>query len=419
MSVSQIDQEHGSFLTMTHETDKTAPLPHSGSQPAGPVSTTEPTRKALKKFWLQLHFYVGLVAGGLFVLTSLTGSLLVFYKTIDEWLNPEQLLVRPTGSFQPLKRILAAARASHPDWPHPDNMTFPRHDRDTFQAWFRVPGGAPNESHWHVVTVDPYSGRVLSERRWGAYLVSLVYELHQSLLLEETGETLVGILACLLMLSVGTGLYLWWPRQRTLRRAFSFKPGTSIIRRHYDLHKLAGIASVLVLFLLAGTGFYLAFPGAVIPIVKLFSPVRDESSRTEPRSTILAGADALPIERVTAIAQRTLPEATITWLGFPSGAEGTYSVGLRQPGEVREAEGQSQVWIDQYSGAVLNVQDWWLFTGGETLVAWLFPLHNGEAFGLTGRWIVFVTGFAPSLLYVTALRMWWLKRCARLRQRCG
>lgn len=387
--------------------------------PAEPIPTTKPIRKTLRKFWLQLHFYVGLIAGGLFVLSSLTGSLLVFYKTIDERLNPEQLLVRSVASFQPLERIVAAARTPHPEWPHPDNLTFPLHDRDTFQAWFRVPGGAPDEFHWHVVTIDPYNGRVLSERQWGTYLVSFVYELHKSLLLNETGETLVGIVACLLMLSLGSGLYLWWPTQGNWRRACSFKPGTSIIRHHYDLHKLAGIVSAIALLLLAGTGFYLAFPGAVIPIVKLFSPVRDEPVPTASRSTIPAGTAPLPLEQVTAIAQRTLPEAAVTWLGFPAGAEGVYSVGLRQPGEVRKREGLSQVWIDPYSGAVLNVQDWRRFTGGETLVAWLFPLHNGEALGLTGRWIVFITGFVPSLLYLTALRMWWLKRRARLRQRRG
>jgi uncharacterized iron-regulated membrane protein len=50
-------------------------------------------------------------------------------------------------------------------------------------------------------------------------------------------------------------------------------------------------------------------------------------------------------------------------------------------------------------------------------LSWLFPLHNGEAFGLTGRWIMFFAGFTPLLLYVTALRMWWLKRVAHRRRR--
>lgn len=357
---------------------------HSTSPDVARSSTAQAHRRILRKFWLKLHVYIGLLAGGLFVLSSLTGSLLVFYKTIDEWLNPEQLLVQPLEQVQPLERIVASARATHPELPGLDNLTFPLYDRDTFQAWFRVQTGRPEQFHWQVVTVDPYSGHVMSERQWGAYFVSFIYELHKSLLLEETGETVVGILAFLLMLSVGTGLYLWWPSSGKLHRAFFFKSGSSVIRRHYDLHKLSGISSAFILLLLAFTGFYLEFPSAVVPIVKLFSPVRDAPEERELHSTALAGFNALPVDQAVAIAQGALPDARVMWLGFPSDAEGVYSVGLRQPGEVREAEGQSQVWIDQYSGAVLSVQDWRRFTGGETFVAWLFPLHNGEAFGLAG-----------------------------------
>ena len=392
---------------------------HSVSPDAALSSAAQLHRRTVRKLWLTFHVYMGLFAGGLFVLSSLTGSLLVFYKTIDEWLNPEQLLVRPLEHVQPLERIVENARAIHPELPGLDNLTFPLYDRDTFQAWFRVQTGTREQFHWQMVTVDPYSGHVMSERQWGTYFVSFIYELHKSLLLGDTGETVVGILAFLLMLSVGTGLYLWWPSPGKLRRAFSFKSGSSVIRRHYDLHKLSGLSSALILLLLAFTGFYLEFPSAVVPIVKLFSPVRDAPEEWELHSTVLAGIDALPVDQAVAIAQEALPDARVMWLGFPSGAEGVYSVGLRQPGEVREAEGQSQVWIDQYSGAVLSVQDWRRFTRGETFVAWLFPLHNGEAFGLTGRWIILITGFIPSILYVTALRMWWLKRNARLRQRYG
>ncbi len=180
--------------------------------------------------------------------------------------------------------------------------------------------------------------------------------------------------------------------------------------------ELSGISGALVLLILAGTGFYLAFPSPVTSAVRLFSPIRDVPPETELHSTPRRDAPRLPVREAVAIAQRTFPDAKVMWIGFPSRPEDVFTVGLRQPGEVREAEGQSQVWIDQYSGAVLHVQDWRTFTKGETFVAWLFPLHNGEAFGLPGRWIVLLTGFIPSVLYVTALRMWWLKRRAHQRQ---
>jgi hypothetical protein len=61
------------------------------SAPPAVAALPQPARKVWRKVWLNLHLYIGLLGGALFVLTSLTGSLLVFYKTIDEWMNPEQL----------------------------------------------------------------------------------------------------------------------------------------------------------------------------------------------------------------------------------------------------------------------------------------------------------------------------------------
>ncbi len=404
--------------------EQSEPLTRTDSPPTDAITPTDGSghklpaaRRTGRKFWITLHLYVGLCAGGLFVLSSLTGGLLVFYKTIDDWLNPEQILTRPVESWLPLEVIVTRAQATHPEFPPLENLTYPLHDRGPFQAWFRVPDATPGATHWQVITIDPSIGRIVSDRQWGRYVMSFLYELHKSLLLEETGETIVGVVACVLFISVGSGMYLWWPARGNLRRAFTFTSGSSVIRRHHDLHKLGGMSGALVLLILSITGFYLAFPGPVTSTVRLFSPVRDDQSEVEPRAIPHDAAHRLPVTEVVAIAQRALPEAKLMWIGFPSRPDAVYSVGLRQPGEVREAEGQSQVWIDPYSGAVLRVRDSRTFTVGETIVTWLFPLHSGEAFGLTGRWIVLLTGFVPSLLYVTALRMWWLKRRAHRRQR--
>ncbi len=397
------------------------PSQTSHPDPSGSTAihtSPQSSRTVWKKLWLNLHLYIGLVGGALFVLTSLTGSLLVFYKTIDEWMNPEQL-VRTAGTDLPLNQIVAAAQATRPNSSVPDSLVFPLHETDSFQAWFKTPNQGDDDNDWRVVAIDPTSGRALSDRHWGSYFVSFIYELHQGLLLEKVGEIFVGILALFLLLSIATGLYLWWPAAGKLRRVLSFQGRGSPIRRQYDLHKLTGLGSALVLSLLAATGFYLEFPDAVTSMVRWVSPVRNTEHQAEPHSELQEGTPSILPEQAVAIARDTFPNAQVMWLGLPQNAHDTFAVGLRQPEEVRQAGGQSEVWIDQYSGAILRVQDWQDFTVGELFLAWLFPLHNGEAFGLTGRWLVCVTGLMPLILYMTALRMWRLKRAARLRQRSG
>lgn len=391
-----------------------------GSQ-SGRVTDGRPPRPrhAFRKVWLKTHLYLGLFIGGLFVLTSLTGSLLVFYKAIDGWLNPDLLRSRSGGESRPLNDIVTAARTASPEQGRLETSRLPDHPGGMVQVWYTIPTHDPGEPRWIEFLIAPATAEVLSRgREWGGTLVPFIYELHESLLIDKPGQTIVGFLALFLLVSIGTGLYLWWPSLRRLRQALSFKPGLSVIRWHYDVHKLSGLYSAVVLAVLAFTGVYLEFTEYVVPLVRTFSSVQEFPKKGDLRSSPPApGAPALSAEQAVARAREIVPDGELKFLSVPDHPDGVFRIGLRQPGEVRESSGQSQVWLDQHSGAVLHVRDWRNFTAGDTFVAWLFPLHNGEAFGLLGRWIVCVSGLIPLVLYVTGIRMWWLKRRAHRRQR--
>jgi len=384
----------------------------------GSPSVASVPRHPFHRLWLRVHLYLGLFGGALFVLMSLTGSLLVFYKAIDEWLNPAQLTTSGSGPYKPLNEVVATAQTAVPPGGWLDSVELPSHERDVFLAWHRVPTDKLDQFRWYQVTIDPYSGAALSkDREWGGYLVSFIYELHESLLIETPGQTILGFAAIFLLVSIGTGLYLWWPRPGKVRQAFTFVRSGSVIRWHYEWHKLSGFYSAIILGMLAFTGVYLEFGDYVVPIVRLFSPVQEFPKEDMMQSLPVSDARPLSVEEAVVLARQVFPEGELRSIGIPHGTMGVYQISLRQPGEVMESNGQSQVWLDQYSGKVLRIHDWRQFTGGEIFLAWLFPLHNGEAFGLIGRWIVFFTGFIPLVLYVTALRMWWLKRQAHQRQK--
>ncbi|MEP6934644.1 MAG: PepSY-associated TM helix domain-containing protein [Nitrospirota bacterium] len=370
---------------------------------------------AWQKMWLRTHWCLGLFVGFVFVLSGVTGSTLVFYQAIDEWLNPERLIVAGSGPYRSFDEMVAAARAARQDLIGPDDLLMPVDGHGVVVAEFRSPAERPHRFHTIEVTIDPYTATVLShDRVWGDTFVSVLYEVHRGWLLEETGETLVGICGLLLLLSVGTGLYLWWPKAGRGRQAITFNPNGSTIRRCYDLHKLSGVVGSIVLLVLAFTGLYLEFPDYFIALVEIVSPVSEEVTW---HSTVSQEARPITVDHAVAIAKERFPTAELKWIGLPQHADDVVQIGLRQPEEVRRTSGESIVRLDQYNGAVLGVRDWRLLAGGTTFLAWLFPLHNGEALGIIGRIIVFVTGFVPLILYVTGVRMWWLKRVARRRQK--
>ncbi len=266
------------------------------------------SRKARQKLWWSVHWWLGLWAGSVFVLSGLTGSALVFYQAIDEWLNPERRTVVVSGPYRSFDDMVAAARAARPDLPGPYGLFLPGDRTGVVEAWFKAPVGETGHIQDIEVTIDPYRAEVLSrDRIWGQTVVSFIYELHKAWLLDEVGEAVVGCAGLLLVLSIGSGLYLWWPKAGRYRQAITFNPRGTRSRRYYDAHKLTGVAGSLMLLVLAGTGVYLEFPNYIVPLVKAVLPVPVEIER---HSTVTLGTRPIPVDRAVAIARRRSKWAT-------------------------------------------------------------------------------------------------------------
>ena len=79
---------------------------------------------------------------------------------------------------------------------------------------------------------------------------------------------------------------------------------------------------------------------------------------------------------------------------------------MRQSGEPNRRFPRTNVWIDAVTGDILASRDPQQNSAGDTLMDWLHPVHNGEAFGLPGRIIAFACGLLPLLAFVTGIIRW-------------
>ncbi|VTR96216.1 Uncharacterized protein OS=Blastopirellula marina DSM 3645 GN=DSM3645_19233 PE=4 SV=1: PepSY_TM_3: PepSY_TM_2: PepSY [Gemmata massiliana] len=358
----------------------------------------------LRKVWVAVHLWIGLLIGPLFVLIGLTGSLLVFDHALDEQLNPGLLLTEGSGTRRPVADVIAAAERSHPEGGTAAAVSRPRVENGVWTVWF--PGGTADAPVFTQVLVDPYTTEVRGRRAWGEYTMSIAYKLHFQLLTGRTGQTVVGVGGFLLAASVCSGVLLWWPLWRaSWRAAFAVRSGR---RRVYDLHKLIGIASAAFLLVIAFTGIYMTFPETSKSVVTAIATPTEEPK--DLKSTTSSTAQSITPDRAVEIAKEQIPGAEFDHLHPPQGTDGVYEVALRQPGEPTRSFGRTQVWIDARTGEVLVVRNPHDGTAADAFMAWQFPLHNGEAFGLVGRWVVFAAGLAPAALYVTGFLLWRRKR---------
>ncbi|MDZ7828268.1 MAG: PepSY-associated TM helix domain-containing protein [Halofilum sp. (in: g-proteobacteria)] len=366
-------------------------------------------RARLRRSWLTIHRSLGLCAGLLVVGMGLTGSLLVFDHAIDEWLNPDLLLTDGQGPRIEPDRARDAIVATAPEGHYLSWLSAPR----TAQGVYRGYTGPRGDGFWRSVSVDPVSGEVLGSRRLGDNLMSAVYELHYRLLVGALGETIVGFIGLAALLSLCTGLYLWWPRLRHLEPAFTIKRRAASARRQFDLHRTTAIYSLPVIGIIVVTGIFLAWTAWLAPVVDRVAPLTDPAAEVA-----VERADArerIGPSRAIATAREVLPHAQWSGIGLPATDSNAYRVAFAEPAHPRASTGRSYVWVHPWSGDVLAVRRWSELSAGDKFLDWQIPLHNGEAFGLTGRIVVFVAGFVPLILFITGFRIWRLKRRAASR----
>ena len=370
-------------------------------------------RQQWRFFWLQWHLYLGLIAGLIFMLAGVTGSLLVFYVELDELLHPE-LQISTTHASRPLpyEQIFQALQQRHPDRHKAWRLEIPRHAEAPLSARYYKPD---ETEHLHfaplMATVNPYTAEVSSSRIWGEYLFTWIYDLHYTLLLDLTGKTIMGCLGGVLLISLGTGIYLWWPAPGKFTTALTIKARASRVRLNYDIHKVSGVYSLVLLLLLVISGILLELPDFFNPLINRVSPLYVAPTTT---SIPHPGAVRITVDAAIHIAQQQFPAGKLRWVETPKDANGSYRIMFYQAGEPSQRFPKSTVWVEQYTGQVLATRNpLTTNSAGDTFITWLHPLHSGEIAGLTGRWLVLCSGLIPAILYITGFIRWRQKSQAK------
>ncbi|MGH8558926.1 MAG: PepSY-associated TM helix domain-containing protein [Methylococcales bacterium] len=370
----------------------------------------------LRKYWLNMHRYLGLSAGSMFVLLGLTGTINAFWVELDSWLNPQLVISQTQGDCRSLDEILKAVQAVHPNRNGSWELVMPPQGNGMLTAIYSKPEEKMDEFYAGLwVDVNPYTAEVVRSYFWGDTAMTWIFDLHSTLLLGQTGQNIVGIFGLVFMFSLGTGLYLWWPSSGRVSQAFIIKRGASNPRLVFDIHRVTGVYGILILLMVAFSGIYMIYPEYIDPIVAN-SP--DQKNPKDWTSTTDPGTKPISIAQAILIAKRVFPDAEVKRISTPNGKLGVYKVALRQPSEIfKTSYPETQVWIDQYSGTVLGSNDPKEYTNLKTFLSIQWELHSGQAFGLAGRILDCLVGLVPSILYITGFVRWLQKRRAGQKNR--
>ena len=375
-----------------------------------------------RKAWLQVHLWLGLALGAWLSVIGLSGSVLTFYRELDEWLNPGLLTVpadpRGQPAWQPLAAILdAAAAAAGPQ----DKRYGVRAPRVEGACW-AVSMTRPSADGELIVNlyVDPYRARVTGERVYPAGdglpggFIDFVAVLHYRMLLGwETGGLFVGIVGLVGLFSLATGLIVWWPLTGRWRQALSFKRPASAQRRVFDLHKWAGLLLLPVLLAVLLSGVYFNLPTPFRAGVEALSP-GTRNTWGDVATSSQAQQGRIGLVRAFEMASLHSGGGALHYLMEATEPGTSYAFIWRGVPGLSPFHSERTVRIDPHTGAVLAIYDpLTRQTAGDHFIEWQWPLHSGQAFGLPGRLLVLASGLGLPWLFVTGLLRWRHKRRAK------
>jgi uncharacterized iron-regulated membrane protein len=355
--------------------------------------------------WLRvIHRWVGIVLCAIAAVVALTGGLLLVRGPYERARYPA--LARPMTAYASVDQriarqadILAAieARFAH-DRAGLRTIKFPRPGASAWRLYL-----GDDEEAFVVRNADgPVIGSddltVVGRWSWRDNLSAFVFELHAHLLAHNTGSTINGIAALLILFLALTGLILWWPRRAgafRLRRAVPRGASAGELLRS---HAATGAIASVPILIFAATGAAIIFYTTVAPLLSAALDARPPaqiSARVarDPNVTTLAPPYiwASRLRRV----QDTFPDGELVMINPGRGANAVLTFRLRLPGEWHP-NGRSYVLMSPYDGSIVQTIDARRQGAGTRLAHALYPMHAAMFDSVVARVIALVLAMIAS-----------------------
>lgn len=366
----------------------------------------------------QLHLWLGLASGLVVLIVSITGCLFVFQTEISDVYYKKIFFVTPQEKILPLSVLKQKAdSALGVSKPVENIVTYKQPDKawefmaykmnDTATTYFGT------TEYFESVYINPYTGDVTGRRDYRTDFFTVVKYLHWSLLLNtKYGQPIVGWSTLIFVVLLITGMVLWWPKKwnkKTKDASFKINWKAKFKRFNYDLHNVLGFYSLIPALIIALTGMVFAFSWfmsltyAAASGTTTYSVAKETksieahiSSSTNPMDIAFAEARVqFPDAKRIGISPVKTKDATLNMYGF-KGKEVYYN--------------NDELKFDQYSGKLLERNDYVKKNRGEKLLEMNYDIHVGAIAGLTGKIIAFLASLISASLPVTGFLVWWNKR---------
>ena len=369
-------------------------------------------------FWT--HLIAGSIAGAVILVMSVTGTLLTFQQSVLQVVERSQRFVTvPPGTARlDVDTLLGRVRAAFPDAPA-TTVTL------TSDPAASVSVGLGTG----VVFVNPYTGELLGTGsvRTRAFYRTLT-NWHRWLAIDgehrATARAITGACnAAFLVLGI-TGLYLWWPRQWTLKHVSAvtlFRFGLRGKARDFNWHNVIGFWCAPVIVILTATGMVISYPWASNLVYTLTASPRPaaggraggaagagaadaQQQRATPRTEPASPVVAVSLESLVARAEQRVPTWRTMIVRLPARPAAPLSFSMSDRNHWNSFA-RSTLTLNGATGAEASWEPYAGTSRGQKLRGWMRFAHTGELGGRVGEAVAGLASAGGAFLVWTGISL--------------
>ena len=370
-----------------------------------------------KKLILKIHLWLGLSSGIIVVILGITGCIYVFEEELRPVVHHYYYVDAVKKQRLPISALIEIAKKANKDKPqqsvssckviNDDQRTviisfFEELDKDAIWYW--------NLYQTTEVYIDPYTGNVKKIEDYNSEFFVFIRMLHQTLCFNsKIGDPIVGTATILFIISLITGLILWWPKNKQAAKQrfwFRWKNTTKWKRKNYDLHNILGYYMMIFALIIALTGLVWAFECYDKGVQWVFNggkTIKKESKVIE--SDTIHFTQKSSVDKIYNTLQKLNPEAKSYFIFLPEANDSLATVGTFTKHESRFDDVAIQ--FDQYTAKILKTTTYNDKNNGEKFRFINYDLHVGSILGLPGKILAFIASLVSASLPITGFLIWW------------
>jgi uncharacterized iron-regulated membrane protein len=369
-------------------------------------------------FWL--HLPLGVLAGAVILIMSVTGVLLTYQRQITAWAD-----MRGYHVERGTQRLSADALIA--------KLGETRHDLKPTVLVIRSEPSAPASftiGPGRQLFVDPYTGAAFGEgnghrvRNFFRVMVEWHRYLGASGESRPRGRAVTGASNLAFLFIVVSGMFLWWPRSWTwtaVRNVTWFKSGLSGKPRDFNWHNTIGFWSAIPLAIIIVGAAVISYPWATALVYRAYGEAPPPpaaaagAARGGAARPVGARIDGPGLETMVRTAAVQMPDWKTISVALP--APGAPRVVLTvDSGDGGQPHKRATLTADHRTGALVRWEPFSSQSSGRRARTWLRFAHTGEVYGLAGQTIAGLVTAGGAVLVWTGLAL-ALRRFSRWRKR--